>query len=613
MSKSILRFRHIWLLCLLLLPLGSYATDEPASFELIVPNRIVAGEKFQIQFVLNNAAGKDFALPTLNGIEVLYGPATSTTSSTSIINGKMTKQRSTAFTYTLLAREEGTYTIPEATIKVGSATYRTKPKEINALPPSASQSANSGGGSNRQSEAGSQRISKDDFFVTVTPSKRSAYEQEAILLTFKLYSKHSDISIPSVKLPEFEGFIREEINTGDLQLQYENYRGENYYTVEFYQVLLFPQRSGTLTIPKGTFDISARVLVSSPGRDFFDSFFDQFQNVNITVTSPNTQIEVKPLPTPRPANFSGAVGDFKLKAEVPTSVLKTNESLRYNVEISGSGNLNLISTPKPSFPEGFEEYDPQQTNNYRATLSGMQGSRLGEYYAVPRYTGDFTIPAIEFVYFNPKTHSYETATAPAVRLHVDKGEGGENAPAAVTGYSGQSEVKYIGQDIRYLKGRGMKQPFTKPDFVQYALLYLLGLMLGGGLYFAYRKQLANRADTAHNRRKRAGKMVRKHLKAASRLRSTGDVTAYYEELLRGLNNYLGAKFHIPQSTLSKETIQKRMEDAGVPKPLVVETLQLLEELEMTRFTPMGASEQKELLYDKASSLIENIQKVKIKL
>lgn len=601
-----------YILIVLLTLMGSvlYAQNENISFDVNVPNRIIAGEPFQVQFVLNNS-GKDMQMDDPKGLEVLYGPAVSKSSSISIVNGKRSQHKSTIYTYTLLANSEGDYMIPAASVKVGSSTYKTAARKIKVF------SAEAAGGSsdpNTQRESKGERIniSGKELYVSATPNKTTVYEQEPILVNFKLYSSRQPNDIPKIKLPEFDGFIKEEVDLGGMrQIDVESVNGKPFYTVNIYSVLLYPQKSGKLTIPEGTFDVYMVVRVNQPVESFFGSFQDQFQEVSQTVKSRPFSINVKPLPEPKPEGFDGAVGQFKLSADVPSRVLKTNESFSMKLNLEGTGNLKLIQIPEPELPEGFEPYDPKVDEDVRTTASGSSGTKSKEFFAVPRYTGDFVIPETNFAYFDPSAGSYKTIKIPEVKLHVDKGKGGD-ASTAVSGMSGREDVKYLGQDIRYLKPMKNPTKYRASDLSTFYLglfLYILTFILI--FIIDVRKEKSN-IDTASNRSRKAGQKARKYLVLANKNRSKGEPSAYYEALLRGLNSYLSDKFHIPLSELSKDNIQTKLPGMGVPKDVTTEVLSILSTLEMAQYTPMGEQSKRDELYDRASSVIDRLERIKFK-
>lgn len=599
--------KHIFLVITLLLAGTLFAQNEKINFEVNIPNRIVVGEPFQVQFVVNDS-GKDIKMEDPTGLDVLYGPAVSKSSQVLIVNGKRSQSKTTMFTYTLLANMEGDYMIPAASVKVGNSTYKTAARKIKVF--SADAASNSSAGLPAESQGERVRISGKDLYVSATPNKRTVYEQEPILVNFKLYSSRQPNDIPKIKLPDFDGFIKEEVDLGSMrQIDVEEVNGKLYYTVNIYSVLLYPQKAGQLTIPEGSFDVYMLVRVDKPVESFFGSFHDQYQEVNQTVKSRPFSINVKPLPDPKPEGFDGAVGQFNFTHNIPTYDVRTNESFSMKLSLEGKGNLKLIQIPDPVLPEGFETYDPKTEEEITATASGSRGKKVKEIFAVPRYTGNFVIPEIKFSYFDPNSASYKTIKIPEVKLHVAKGSG--DSSTAVSGISGKEDVKYLGNDIRYIKSAKNQTKYRTPSLLQLYMGILNMLIVVGGNYFIDIRKEKNNRDTALNRSRKAGKKARKYLLLANQNRSKGEAGAYYEALSKGLNSYLSDKFHIPLSELSKDNIKSVLSEKGASNDLVTEVLSILSLLEMSRYTPMEAQSERDELYDRASNAIDRLEKIKV--
>lgn len=599
--------KYIFIVALILIGVPLIAQNNRVTFEVNIPNRIVAGEPFQVQFVVNDS-GKDMKLADPTGLDVLYGPAVSKSSQVVIVNGKRTQSKATVFTYTLLANKAGDYMIPAASVKVGNSTYKTAARKIKVF--SAEAANNSSASVPAESQGERVRISGKELYVSATPNKKTVFEQEPILVNFKLYSSRQPNDIPKIKLPDFDGFIKEEVDLGSMrQIDVEEVNGKLYYTVNIYSVLLYPQKAGQLTIPEGSFDVYMLVRVDEPVESFFGSFHDQYQEVNQTVKSRPFSINVKPLPDPKPEGFDGAVGQFNFTHNIPTYDVRTNESFSMKLSLEGKGNLKLIQIPDPVLPEGFETYDPKTEEEITATASGSRGKKVKEIFAVPRYTGDFVIPEIKFSYFDPNSASYKTIKIPEVKLHVAKGSG--DSSTAVSGISGKEDVKYLGNDIRYIKSAKSQTKYRTPSLLQY-YISLVGyiLMIGVIFYIDVRKE-KNNLDTSSNRSRKAGTKARKYLLLAGKNRSKGEAAAYYEALSKGLISYLSDKYHIPLSELSKDNINSVLMEKGVPNDLISEVLSILSLLEMSRYTPMEAQSERDELYDRASNAIDRLEKIKV--
>ena len=244
--------RKLVFLFVLFATFGVVARAADVTFKASAPEAVVMGETFRLSYTVN-AEGRDIRVPEIPDFEVLIGPSTSTNMSTQIINGKMTTETSLTFTYILQPKKEGTFNIAPATIKVKGANYTSNALVIKVLPPDKAEEATKGGSTGTG-------ISKDDAFLTIDVSKRNVYEQEGILVTFKLYVRKDIGGIDQPKFPEFTGFLAQEVELPqNKQLVMENYKGKNYGTAIIKQTVLYPQRSGKITIPSGKLDIVLRV------------------------------------------------------------------------------------------------------------------------------------------------------------------------------------------------------------------------------------------------------------------------------------------------------------------------------------------------------------------
>lgn len=492
-----------------------------------------------------------------------------------------------------MPKKEGTFTIAPATIKVKNATYTSNGLTIKVLPPDKS------GKSNAAANASSTTISNDDFFVRMIVSDRDVYEQEGFLVTFKLYAARP-CTLNGAKFPEFEGFLAQEIDLPNKQWVQDRYKDRNYFTVDLRQVVLYPQRSGQLTIGKGTYDAVIRISTPQKARSIFDDFFDTYRDVNKELVSQPATINVKPLPSGKPASFSGAVGDFTMTADINTDHVKANEAVTIKVKISGNGNLKLVKNPEVAFPNDFDIYDPKVESDTKTTTAGVSGSKTIEYMAIPRYNGDFEIPAIQFSYFDTKSNTYKTLSSKAFKLHVEKGEEGSTTAPAVANFSNKESVKYLGQDIRFLKTKGIHFINNRDDLFlgsfMYFMAYVVPLILFIVFFIVYRKQIKENSDLARVRTKKANKIAVKRLKNAGKLLQENKKEEFYEEVLRALWGYLSDKLNIPQAELTKDNVEVELSKYGVDETLTKEFMDILNTCEFARYAPSQGSEAMDKLY-----------------
>lgn len=572
---------------------------------------VVSGDQVRLVFTVNSQDIKDFRAPSIKGFDVLMGPSRSQQSSIQIINGKRTSNSSTAFTYILLAGSPGTYTIPAASVEVNGEKVFSNAISIKVLPQdqNSGNSGNNGGGSasSSRSQAAGSRISANDLFITATASKTTVHEQEAILLTYKVYTVVNLRQLYG-KMPDLKGFHTQEVELPQQKtFTLEHYKGRNYNTTVWSQYVLFPQQTGKLEIPSITFDgVVAQQTVSD---DPFDAFFNGggYEEVKKKITTPKVVINVQPLPA-KPAGFSGAVGEFKLASSINATDVKTNDAVTIKLTLSGTGNMKLIGTPEVKFPQDFEIYDPKVTDDYKLTNSGLTGTKTFEYLAIPRHAGNFTIPAVEFTYFDLKSNSYKTLKTEAYNLKVAKGQG--NADQVISDFTNKESVKMLGKDIRFIKlGDSSLRP--KGDFffgtVGYYLCYLIPLLLFVVFAVIYRQKALENANVAKVKTKKANKVATRRMKLAGKLLAENKKNEFYDEVLKALWGYISDKLSIPVSQLSKDNIEAELTNYGVQEALIAEFIGVLNECEYARYAPGNENEAMDKVYSASVEVISKME------
>lgn len=584
------------------------------------PSAVAKGDQFRLSYTVNTSSNvKDLRIASsLKGFSILMGPSRSQSSSTQIINGKVTSSSSITFTYVLLAEEEGTFTIPAATISVDNEKIISNALTVKVLPEDkASGSSSSSSGKGRKTSASGGEITSDQLFVRAVASKVNVYEQEAILLTYKVYTLIDLRGFEYVKLPDFKGFHSQEIDLPQKkQFSLEHYNGRNYNTIVFRQFLLFPQNSGTLEIAPARFDASVMKQIQT--NDPFDAFFgNNYVTATKTLMTPSVKINVKPLPSPKPDNFVGAVGTFDLSASVNKKELNANDAVTYKLVLSGVGNLKLVDAPEISFPADFELYDPKVSDNFSVTTSGLSGSKVYEYLAIPRHAGDFTIPSIELSYFDTRTKSYKTLKTESFSLKVNKGKGGD-AGGSYADYAGveKENVKVLANDIRYIH-QGDVSFRNGNDFVinriSYLLWYVIPAVIFIVFFVVYRHNAEESMNVAKSRNKRANKFARKRLKKAAALLGEKNDELFYDEVLRTLWGYIADKLNMNTAELTKDNVREKMLGANIQEEMVNTFIDLLNECEFARYAPGNKEEGMERIYRSAQDIILEIESnIKVK-
>lgn len=600
--------RIILTLLLFISVIGNVLADD-VTFVASAPKSVVLGQHFRLTYTVNTTDAKEPVIADMPDFDILSGPNISTQQSYSSVNGKTTSSVSVTFTYILLPKSEGEFTIQPAKINAKGKEITSNSLSIKVLPEDRASSAVQNGDSRQHSNT-SANISNDDLFMRATLSKTKVYEQEAVLLTYKVYSavNLTNLSFPT---PELKGFNIQEVELPqEKQFELEHYNGRNYNTIVWRQFVLFPQQSGKLEIP--SLDFEAVVAVQSrrsvdPFEMMFSGFSGYVEVKKVLKTTP-LSLEVEKLPFGKPADYSGGVGEFTIGSTINNTKLKTNSEFTLKVIVKGTGNMRLLGNPQLELPTEFESYDPVIENNFRLTANGFKGEKVYEYLITPKASGTYTIPSAHLSFFNTSTGSYETLKTQEYTVEVEKG-----SEAAVTLIDNtqinKEKGKVLASDIRHIKygdeGKAEKSIFFGSS--RYMLSYAISLLLVLLFLVIYRKKVAENANTSLVRTKKANKVATRRLKVAKTLMKENKVNEFYDEILKAMWGYTSDKLSIPMSQLSKENIASTLLSRGVSDELVTEFQEILSEGEFARYAPGDKEAAMERLYTMSINVISKME------
>lgn len=584
------------------------AAQAAVSFTAQAPRQVVEGNKFNITFVLQNAEGQGFTAPELPWARKLYGPAMSTSYSSSWVNGKSSSSSSVEYNMIYKAEKPGKYTVGPASVTVNGTRMTTRPITIEVISGGRAAAEERREEQERRSQVqfddpltqdASKAVGAKDLFVRIEMSKPRVYEQQAVVCTIKLYTRYQISQFMVTKQPSFDGFLIEEINQQPSLNNDEVVNGQHYKVAVLKRCLLYPQQSGKLTITSGTYDIN--VVQYENYRTPFGTLSQPVER-KLQVESNQSTVNITPLPEPRPATFTGAVGKFSVRTALNNNDLKTYKASVYSYIIEGTGNIKYIKAPSVSFPKEFDVYDPKNNVKTSPSSGDISGTVNIDYTFIPQFPGDFTIPASVFTYFDPETGKYEDVNIPATQLKVAKGEG-----------TPSNHYRMQNMDIRNIKTGDLalsKSQSHMVDSVAYWLWYIFPLLALAALMVYYRKQLKMRADVGLMRTKRANKVAQRRLKRARAFVKAGDRNAFYAELLTAMWGYLSDKLGIPVSELNKENIESNLEAYGVDEQLRNNTLAMLDKCEFAQYAPELAGDDMSRVMDDAAALIGDLENVK---
>ena len=588
------------------------AHADDVSFRASAPSQVVVGSPFQLTYTVNQRA-KDLRAPEFEGFDVLAGPYTSQSSSTQFINGQRTSSFTLTYTYTLMAQQVGTFTIPPASVTVSHETYNSNGLKITVLPEDEQPQTNTGsqalqGGTRSEGQSSQATGSKDDLFIRTIVSKTNVYEQECITLSYKLYTLVDVAQFTNnTKIPEFTGFVKQEVDLGNIQTNLEHYNGRNYQTAILYETQLYPQKSGDIKIEPASFEAVVRVRNRSQVRSIFDDFFDTYTNVNRMLSAPGVTVHVKPLPSGRPQGFSAGVGSFSMKSDISATEMETNEAVTLKITVSGTGNMKMLKTPQVEWPEGFEEYDPKVTNSIRNSSGGQTGNKTIEYLAIPRASGTYTVPAVKYSYFDPQSGTYKTLSTQEYTLHIKKGAEGDNV--VLGNYVNKEDIRQLGSDIHHIytgEIRNEKEETVTFGSWLFWMLYLIPLLCTLLTVIILRKHIRENADIRKVRYRKANKEAQRRLRKARKLMTEKNESGFYEEIERAIWNYLSDKLSIPTAELTKDNISQLLRSRKIDNETIDALNSLLRDAEFARYAPSQSAGTMQQMYEQTADLIDKI-------
>jgi hypothetical protein len=584
---------------------GIFAQDITIVAE--APAVVAAGEQFTLSWTANSRGG-DFEAPEIKDFYILSGPQTSFSQSTQIINGKLTSSVSSKYIYYLQATKKGKFTIAPAKYTVGKKEYLSDPVEIEVVGEDSAITRSGDQNATTDQQAG-QGVSSSDLYTRLVLNKKEVYIGESLVASLKIYSRVNLSGIQEVKYPDFQSFLKEDIETPPLRnLERENVNGSIYGTGILQQFLLYPQRTGNITIEPA--ELTVLLQQQSRSNDpFFGDFFSTFTSVPRMIASQPVEIKVKPLPPGEPESFDGAVGRFSMTSNISEDTVNVNNAITYKIVLEGQGNLKLISAPELILPPDIEIYEPKVSSDLRPSASGTSGSRIFEYVLIPRHHGEFTIPSVQYSYFDPATKEYnmlESGSHRVVVLQGDETEGGTQVYGGVS----KENVRFLGKDIRYIitgrpNLRSGKNILLKNNTFLYAFPLILLLFII--LIIIWRERIKRNSDIARVRNRKAAGLASRRLRQAAECLKRSDTEGFYAELLKAIWGYLGDKYNISQSEMSIDSVKNILEKNKLEPAIIDRLKEVIGKCEYSRYSPDSDISTADDMYQKAEKIIKEIE------
>lgn len=574
--------------------------------------RIGLNEDFTLSVEISGRGAGEPKLPDMSQFAQLA--QTSSSQNFQWINGRASS--STTFQYLFITHAAGSFEIAPVEVEFEGETIRSKPIriEVVAAAGTSPQSGTPPGAVPSQPRQDPALSGSDTgVFLKAELERQRVYQNEPVIVSYKIYTTRSISSYSLSKQPNFAGFWVENFEMPrQPQTRQEVINGQRYLVAEIKRTALFPQSAGTQTLEPMIIDCEVQVPAQRRrSRDVFESFFDDpffTRTARVTASSKPVEIEVLPLPNNKPAGFSGAVGGYSLKAVVDRREVKTNEAITLKITASGQGNLRTLSAPRLDLPKDFEIYDPKVAEDINRSDNQISGSKTWEYVMVPRFAGEYEIAGLELAYFDPRAKEYRVARTAPIGLRVSKGAG-EALPAG--GGISKADVKLLGQDIRFIALAPLPfqnlggQNYTQPWF--WALLFLPVAGLAGALFYRNHQQKLS-TNVAYARSRKATQVANKQLRAAKKFLQSNDDKRFYAEVQRALTGFLGNKLNVAEAGLVTEDIQRLLEERKVATPTVKAYITCLHTCDFQRFAPSQTNgvEMKQF-YDQAQNAIEQLE------
>ena len=557
-------------------------------------NTLGVNERLRIDFIMN-VDGDNFDQPSFDGFRIVGGPSQQV--SQSWVNGRSSFQK--IYSYILQPNQKGTFSIKQAAIEYNGQIYKTQPIKI-VVTNAVAQERDPYDNSRPQSQQG---IPNETLNLVAEISKTNPYLNEPITVVYKLYFNNINVTgFKELAKPKYNDFWNQNIDIKQLSIAEGTFQGQRCYYVILKKTILYPQKSGRLTIEPLSLDIG--VELPSNRRDMYGQMILTVDNR--VVSAGAKTINVKALPEAgKPEGLSGAVGKFNFTVTPSKTTLKSGESLDLIVSASGNGNMKLFTLPKPVVPNALEMYDPVHDEQVTTSLSGMSGKITDKYSIVPQYKGKYAIKPMQFSYFDLNTGSYKTITSQEIM--VDVLDGPMQAEASATANASKNVIAKTDQ-FKYIKSKTTLVSIAKNDFYGSNLYYLLlfaPFVIIPIIVLAKKRKEAIDGDITGNRIRMNNKLAKKYLSQAKK--QLNNKEAFYIALEKAMHNFLKAKLHIETSEMSKDNISELLLSRNANPESVQSFIDLTENCEIARYAPASsASIQQD--FDKAVLIISALEK-----
>jgi|TARA_B110000902_G_scaffold254648_1_gene318949 hypothetical protein len=534
---------------------------------------------------LDNLQFQDFS--------VRQGPFTSSSSQTTIINGKFESKNEYKSTFVLAPKQPGKLVIAAIKVNYNSKEYSTQKIIVNV-----------GKGQKNNSSSSNKNSSNSKLFAKISCSKTNPYIGENILVNYKIYQ--SSYHIRNLEITDYDLSMSNDFWTELLEPKNKQWKesqeiinGISFRVFTLKKEIISPQKSGKLTIP--SFEVSTVV-----NRDFFN------RGVPKIIKSNSPVLNVKRLPDNSPKSFNGQVGsNYKMNVKVSKNELEVDQALDFEIKISGNGNLKQLKFPNIDFPKDLEKYPEEIKSKIQLTENGVSGRKKLNQLLIPRFHGDYEIPSFDFCYFDVRSKKYITLSHPKTIIKVTKSENSSNLETTTSGKIktvDQEDVELMSENIHHIRSKTKLYDFSNPIFgtaFYWSILGSFPLSLIFLILFLNNKDRFLNKEKAHLRK--TIKQVQSGFTGIKQDFSNMNQNDFFKEIYKLWNIYLLNKYDIKLSELSRDKIKEILTKSNVPTENVEAMDKILNVCEMSQYSPLSNEDAEKTLED-CENLIKNLEK-----
>lgn len=616
------------LLLIFLLPLISQYTlwAQTRFTATLSASSIGKNETAELRLMIENAREVEQIIPpSLKDFIVLSGPNQESGMEN---NNGVTKQY-IGYTYQLQPRAKGIFTIEPAIAKADGKILKTNRVILTVTNSSAATSNQNNNNSPfsglsalfddpvRQTDNRDFILKKGEnirakidknIFIKVDVDKTSCFIGEPIVVAYKLYTRlRSESNI--TKNPSFNGFSVIDLSQpGSSYYSIEKLNGREYNVYTLRKSQLYPLQAGAMEVETVEVDnnihfVKEEFIKSHGGNGIVNDWGinglpqEAMQDEKVTLQSKPLMIDVKPLPdTNKPASFNGAVGNFTLKGGVEKNNFSTDDAGKFQLVINGHGNMDLINAPEIIWPDGIESYDPKIGAVLNKQVVPVSGNKSFEYTFTVTKAGTYTLPPVEYSFFDPTLRIYKTLNVKPTVIRVTQG-------------TGKPAVAKNDAVIKTGKERFFDTIFTNRLWI----IIPVAFIIFAGLFFWIKKENDKEAAIAVNKKDEEKKqMVTNNIQLPHNpLTHTEDKLVahdnkgFYEALNKELRQFLTAQLSVSVETINKKRIAEELDKKGVAFTTSLQIQQLLDDIEWQLYTPFADENKMLEMYQTANTIVHS--------